>query len=196
MTKGDRCYVFMQLPGVLEVVACGRLRVEEQLGVLAGKFAYLPDYLARGDAVAIDPFELPLKKGTFTTTRLRGVFGAIRDASPDAWGRRVIEHSLRVSELSEIQYLLNSPEDRIGALSFSRDEHPPAPVQRFNKTLQLGRLLQLAEQILTGASPDELAQGSDLLSPGTSLWRDSRIFFPKSGQTVLAAAIFCAPSAS
>lgn len=169
MTKRDRCYVFIQLPGVLEIVPCGRLRADEQLGVVAGKFAYLPEYLERGDAVSIDPFELPLKKGTFTTTRLRGMFGAIRDASPDAWGRRVIEHALRVGELSEIQYLLNSPEDRIGALSFSRDDQPPAPVQRFNKTLQLAKLLQLAERILAGASRDEIEQSSDLLSPGTSL---------------------------
>lgn len=169
MTKGERCYVFLQLPGGLEVVPCGRFRAEEQLGVPVGKFTYLPEYLARADAVAIDPFELPLKKGTFTTTRLKGIFGALRDASPDAWGRRVIEHALRVSELSEVQYLLNSPEDRIGALSFSRDEHAPAPLQRFNQTLQLAQLVALAEQILEGASPEAIAQSADLLSPGTSL---------------------------
>lgn len=169
MTKDDRCYVFIQLPGSLEVVPCGRLRTEEQLGVPAARFAYLPDYLSRTDAVAVDPFELPLKRGTFTTTRLKGMFGALRDASPDAWGRRVIEHSLRVSELSELQYLLNSPEDRIGALSFSRDEQPPAPVQRFNRALQLATLIQLAEQIVAGVPPEELVQSADLLSPGTSL---------------------------
>lgn len=169
MTNSDRCYVFIQLPGVLEVVPCGRFRAEEQSGVVAGKFSYLAEYLARPEAVAIDPFELPLKKGTFTTTRLRGIFGALRDASPDAWGRRVIEHALRVSELSEVQYLLNSPEDRAGALAFSRHEQPPAPVQRFNKTLQLTSLLGLAEQILEGASPEVIAQSADLLSPGTSL---------------------------
>ncbi len=169
MTKGDRCFVFMQLPFGLEVVPCGRFRSEAQLGVEAGKFTYLPEYLARAGAVAIDPFELPLRKGTFTTTRLKGIFGALRDASPDAWGRRVIEHALRVSELSEVQYLLNSPEDRIGALSFSKNEHPPAPVQRFNQTLQLAQLVGLAEQIHEGASPESIAQSADLLSPGTSL---------------------------
>ena len=169
MTTADRCYVFVQLPGTLEVVPCGRFRAEEKLGVVAGKFSYLSEYLARSDAVAIDPFELPLKKGTFTTTRLNGIFGALRDASPDAWGRRVIEHVFRVNELSEVQYLLNSPEDRIGALSFSRDETSPAPVQRFNKTLQLAQLLSVAEKILDGVAPETIAQRTDLLSPGTSL---------------------------
>jgi cellulose biosynthesis protein BcsQ len=33
------------------------------------------------------------------------------------------------------------------------------------------------------------------LFPGTSPWPNSRIFFPRSGRIVLAAAIFCAPSA-
>src|SRR4051812_17793049 len=99
MTKPDRCHVFIHLPGELEAVRCGRLRIEEKLGVVAGKFAYLNEYLDRRDAVAIDPFELPLQKGTFTTTRLRGMFGGLRDASPDEWGRRVIEHMLQSGEL-------------------------------------------------------------------------------------------------
>ncbi len=165
----DRCYVFIQLPRATQVVPCGRLRVEEQQGLTEGRFAYLPEYLARTDAVAIDPFELPLQKGTFTSTRLRGLFGAIRDASPDAWGRRVIEHALKVTELSEVQYLLNSPEDRAGALSFSRDEVPPAPVQRFNRTLQLAELLHVAELILDGLPVETVQQAHDALSPGTSL---------------------------
>jgi serine/threonine-protein kinase HipA len=33
--------------------------------------------------VPLDPIELPLKEETFTTTRLKGVFGALRDAGPD-----------------------------------------------------------------------------------------------------------------
>lgn len=167
--RSDRCYVFIQLPGTVEVVPCGRFRAGETLGVVAGKFSYLPEYLSRSDAVAIDPFELPLRKGTFTTTRLRGIFGALRDASPDAWGRRVIEHALKVSELTEVQYLLNSPDDRAGALSFSRDETPPGPVQRFNKTLQLQQLMAVAEQILEGVAPETIAQSEGLLWPGTSL---------------------------
>lgn len=165
----DRCFVFIQLPQTLETVPCGRVRVDDERGVWNGRFAYLPEYLDRSDAVAIDPFELPLKKGTFNTTRLRGVFGAIRDAAPDAWGRRVIEHSLRSGELSEVQYLLNSPEDRAGALSFSRDETPPAPIQRFNRTIQLPELIAVAENIVAGIPMETIRQAHDALSPGTSL---------------------------
>lgn len=169
MTKADRCHVFIHLPGALDPVACGRLRVEEKLGVVAGKFTYLAEYLERAEAVALDPYELPLQKGTFTTTRLRGMFGALRDASPDAWGRRVIEHALRAGELSELEYLLHSPEDRVGAVSFSVTERPPVRAHPFNQRLQLEQLLQLADQVLEGVSPEVIAQSADLLSPGTSL---------------------------
>jgi serine/threonine-protein kinase HipA len=54
----------------------------------------------------------------YETTGLKGVFGALRDAGPDYWGRRVIERHVNKPELDEIDYLLNSPEDRAGALGF------------------------------------------------------------------------------
>jgi hypothetical protein len=38
--------------------------------------------------VPIDPIELKLEERTFETARLHGMFGALRDASPDYWGRR------------------------------------------------------------------------------------------------------------
>jgi serine/threonine-protein kinase HipA len=44
----------------------------------------------------------------------------LRDASPDAWGRRIIERHLNSTTLSEVDYLLHSPEDRVGALAFGR----------------------------------------------------------------------------
>jgi hypothetical protein len=33
----------------------------------------------------------PLRPGRFETVKLKGIFGALRDGSPDAWGRRIIE---------------------------------------------------------------------------------------------------------
>lgn len=42
----------------------------------------------------------------------------MRDAGPDAWGRRVIEHKLERSaaDLQEIDYLLHGPQDGAGYL--------------------------------------------------------------------------------
>lgn len=112
MPASDRVYVYLQLPGSLEVVTAGSFEQTERAGVPAGVFVYNPAYLDRDDAVPLDPFELPLRPGRFETVRLKGIFGALRDASPDAWGRRIIERHLNSAALSEVDYLLHSPEDR------------------------------------------------------------------------------------
>ena len=142
------CYVYIQLPGTTTVVTCGRY--EHQVlpnGNGIGRFAYGRSYLARKDAVPIDPYHLPLRRGTVETGRLGGVFGAIRDAAPDSWGQRVIERALGRTELSILDLLLHSPEDRIGALSFGNGPTPPAIVRPFNRVIQLPTLLEVARQV-------------------------------------------------
>jgi serine/threonine-protein kinase HipA len=98
------------------------------------------------------------------------MFGALRDASPDAWGRRVIEKMTGRADLDEMDFLLHGPDDRAGALSFGEEPAPPAPVQRFNRVLQL-RELRRAAQALEDAAPGEpvAEQVGHLLEPGTSL---------------------------
>lgn len=158
------CYVYIQLPQSLEVVTCGRF--EQQGGV--GRFVYGRSYLANPRAVELEKFELPLRPGTFETARLGGIFGALRDASPDAWGRRVIERQLGRGNLSEVGFLLNSPEDRAGALSFGESVTPPAPVHAFNKVLRLDLLLEAAARIEQDLPPFE-GQVSELVNPGSSM---------------------------
>ena len=63
-------------------------------------------------------------------------------------GRRIIEKHAGRTDLTEIDYLLHSPEDRAGALSFGRDKLPPAPVRKFNQIIQLEALLAAAEQFM------------------------------------------------
>lgn len=88
----SECFVYLMLPGRTRFVAAGRFVLEEdRRGVPIGRFVYGRRYLARPDAVPLDPIDLPLSERTYETTRLKGVFGAIRDASPDYWGLRVIE---------------------------------------------------------------------------------------------------------
>ena len=79
---------------------------------------YGRSYLARDDRVEFDQVELKLQEPVFRTTKLRGNFGALRDSSPDAWGRKLIETRLGDPSPSEIRYLLNSPDDQAGALGF------------------------------------------------------------------------------
>lgn len=169
MPTSDRAYVYLQLPGSLEVVTAGYFEQTEHTGVPVGVFVYNPTYLEGQDAVPLDPFELPLRPGRFETVKLKGIFGALRDASPDAWGRRIIERHLNRVTLSEVDYLLHSPEDRVGALAFGRGKTPPAPTTRFNQVIALEKLLKFAEAVEADDSITLPQQFTELIQPGTSL---------------------------
>jgi serine/threonine-protein kinase HipA len=173
MASSDRrAYVYLQLPQSLEVVTAGFYELDFPQGVPTGSFVYNPAYLERSDAVPLDPYELPLAPRRAKTVKLKGIFGPLRDASPDAWGRRIIEKHTGRSDLTEIDYLLHSPEDRAGALFFGRDKTPPAPVRKFNQIVQLDALLAAAERFMdeeaasTAGVPEQLFE---LLQPGTSM---------------------------
>lgn len=169
MPTSDRVYVYLQLPGSLEVVTAGYFEQTERTGVRVGVFVYNPAYRDREDAVPLDPFELPLRAGRFETVKLKGIFGPLRDASPDAWGRRIIERHLNSATLSEVDYLLHSPEDRVGALAFGRGKIPPAPTTRFNQVVALEKLLAFAEAVEADDSVALPTQFAELIQPGTSL---------------------------
>jgi serine/threonine-protein kinase HipA len=137
-----------------------------------GRFVYGGSYLSRKDAVEIDPVELKLAEGTYQTTRLNGLFGAIRDSSPDDWGRRVIEKHTGKVQLGELGYLLESPDDRAGALGFGVGRNPPAPKRDFNKTIHLEKLQKLADDLIReGANEPEQAtvQVQELVLLDTSI---------------------------
>ena len=119
----------------------------------------------------IDPVELKLSARTYETARLNGVFGALRDAGPDYWGRRVIEKHAGKAQLGELDYLLESPDDRAGALGFGSNNVPPAPQRKFNRTLDLEKLQALADALVKDEIPNDpdAPQVQDLLLLGTSM---------------------------
>lgn len=171
--SATECYVYITLPGETSFVTAARFALTtNRQGVSTGRLVYGLSYLERENAVPIDPVELELGNKTYSTTRLKGVFGALRDAAPDAWGRRIIEKRSGKGELSEMDYLLFSPDDRAGALGFGLNQEPPAPLCKFNQTMDLERLQELAdaiiadEDLLEGA---EAAQVQDLMLGGTSM---------------------------
>ncbi len=144
----------------------------DRRGNALGRFVYGRRYLAREDAVEVDPIELKLGSDVYETVRLGGIFGAIRDAGPDYWGRRVIEKHTGKTRLDELSYLLESPDDRSGALSFGLNIEPPAPKKKFNKTIDLEKLQSLAEALIRDdleGHDDDLAQVQDLMLIGTSM---------------------------
>jgi serine/threonine-protein kinase HipA len=171
--QATECFVYITLPGQTEAVTAGRFVLSKSRdGTPLGKFVYGKSYLARNDAVEIDPVELKFSDETYETARLSGVFSALRDAGPDYWGRRVIEKHAGKSILGEIDYLLESPDDRAGALSFGLGHEPPAPRRTFNKTLDLAKLQKIADDVVRGEIDEKDAdavQTQDLMLIGTSM---------------------------
>jgi serine/threonine-protein kinase HipA len=106
-------FVWAWLPGATEPVVAGRV-----VAVDGGRyvFAYGQSYLARPDAVPLYAPELPLREGPTEPRRRLSLAGCLRDASPDAWGRRVIlarrfghlNQDSDTAKLDELTYLLGS----------------------------------------------------------------------------------------
>lgn len=169
----SECYVYIVLPGETEFVTAGKFALSrDRFDVPVGRFVYGKSYLARENAVPIDPLEFSLSPKTFETRRLNGIFGALRDAGPDYWGRRVIEKHSGKSQLGELDYLLHSPDDRAGALGFGLNREPPAPRREFNQTINLEKLQTLADAVIKDEDmrPDqETGQVQELLLLGTSM---------------------------
>ena len=128
-TSARQAYVWVWLPGEVEPVVAGVVVATEQR--LGGEevllFSYGRSYLSRPDAISLWTPELPLIDGTIDPRQPvpngdpLPFASCLRDAAPDAWGRRVI--NLRRGfdaggRVDELTYLLSSGSNRIGALDF------------------------------------------------------------------------------
>lgn len=159
------CFVYITLPGRTEPVTAGRFALSvDRRGVPEGRFVYGRSYLERPNAVALDPVELKLAPRTYATASMGGVFGALRDASPDYWGRRMIQRHLGKARPSEMDYLLYSPDDRAGALGFGLNQTPPAPRRRFNRTLDLATVQAIADAIVADEDQPAAGGGGDAVA--------------------------------
>lgn len=147
-------FVWIWLPGAVEPVVAGRLYAEGNPATL--QFHYGKSYLERKDALPIYLPELPLKPGALPLLAGLSIPGCIRDAAPDAWGRRVILNrkfgvkgaDLDRMDLSELAFLLESGSNRIGALDFQAS--PIEYVPRAAQSASLEELLQSAERVEKG----------------------------------------------
>lgn len=128
MALTNETYVFIHLDG--EWLPCGFLTIREDGRRIVSTFQYGLKYLARDNAIPVDPVVLPLSRGTFTSSRNAPIFGAIRDVSPDGWGRHLLDRAAEPNSPSEFEYLTVLPvEDRVGALGFGENvASGPAPI--------------------------------------------------------------------
>ena len=162
------CFVHIVLPGQTGFTVAGRFRASRMPdGTPIGEFVYGRSYLERPDAVELDPLELTLGRGERRTAQLGGVFGALRDSAPDAWGRRLVERRLGRTDLEEFDYLTVGSADRAGALGFSGEPSPPA-AEIPGPAPTLERLAD--EAAILAENPRAAAPAArELLFPGTSL---------------------------
>ena len=123
----DRTYVYMHLPTAGQFVPAGILDISQEAGAVISEFRYGHRYLERDDAIPIDPLQLPLTAQTF---QIIGLFGAFQDASPDSWGRHLLDRAAEAYGIkpTEFDYLTVLDQDsRIGALAFGPDLQGPRP---------------------------------------------------------------------
>ncbi len=171
-TAPAEAYVWVFLSGATEPVVAGRVyRETADRGRLY--FHYGRSYLARPDAIPLYLPELPLQAGAIApVSSLMQMAGCVRDASPDAWGRRVLiarklgDASLHAgAELDELNYLLESGSNRTGALDFQASAIDYRPRQTDGASVT--ELMSAAEQVergipLTGELATALQHGTAL----------------------------------
>ena len=162
-------YVWVWLPGQAEPVVAGRL-APTSAGL---EFNYGHSYLARADAIALYLPELPLRRGVLPLPAGLSMPGCLRDAAPDAWGRRVILNRLSgygsrnadTDTLVELTYLLESGSDRIGALDFQASATHYRPREGGHASLEelLGAAARVEQGLpLTPALAQALQHGTSI----------------------------------
>ena len=148
----EEAYVWIWLPGATAPVIAGRIARDGERLI----FNYGQSYLDRNDRIPIYEPELPLRSGAIAPDAELSMAGCLRDAAPDAWGRRVILNrtfgrkgkDVDTAALDELTYLLESGSDRIGALDF---QHSPSEyVPRDARAATLEELLNAAEKVEQG----------------------------------------------
>lgn len=154
--KDTEAFVWIWLPEETRPIVAGKI-------VSDGKdieFNYGKSYLERRNdkraAISIYEPELPLQPGLLPVKKGLNFYGCLRDAAPDAWGRRVIINRklgqkgawTDTAMLDELTYLLESGSDRIGALDFQRSA--TEYVSRSASNVSLEELLQSAERVEKG----------------------------------------------
>jgi len=144
----QEAYVWVWLPGEVEPVVAGRLARDGKNLV----FNYGKSYLDRNNRLPVYTPELPLQSGVLPLMAGLAIPGCLRDASPDAWGRRVLMHKhaldKNAGELDELTCMLESGSNRIGALDFQQS--PTVYIPRLSEAVTLEQLQESTDKVTHG----------------------------------------------
>lgn len=97
---------------------------------MEASFRYEEAYLEHPHAFPLDPINLPLETRVWETDAPTVQLGAIFDAAPDAWGRRVVQASLPVGQGNVYREAFLRGADGIGAVLLTPLAHRPEPGER------------------------------------------------------------------
>ncbi len=169
--------VYVDLSG--ETFLVGLARINRARGNETMVFEYDRTWLESTNRFALEP-GLPLMRGGFSPGPGHSLFGSIGDSAPDTWGRRLMQLAERraaqkegrqVRTLMETDYLLGVTDfSRLGALRFKKkaeDRFLAISPGGVPALLDLGRLLQSSDRILSDEETDEDLQM--IFAPGSSL---------------------------
>lgn len=161
--RSERLFVWAFLTETAAPVVAGRLDIRETPAGPVGEFVYGQSYLARSDAIPLDPVSLPLNNSANPFTSLSGFPGVILDACPDRWGIKVIDRLEGKKSYPDGYLLMNDP-GRAGNLAFSLSANTP-PQELESREFPLAELLRAAVAVETDQAVDpELLRA---LHPGT-----------------------------
>jgi serine/threonine-protein kinase HipA len=160
VTSNRSIYIGLALDGNDPVIAAALIKLARKGVVESGAFAYGKQYLSSADAIALNPLHLPLSDKTMDLPEQRLRDGGtlpltIRDALPDKWGRLVLQSSYGKT-LDDIDVLLLSNADRVGAMVFSETprialeaiQENLTPLEDLSEaTLRLERQLEISPEM-------------------------------------------------
>jgi serine/threonine-protein kinase HipA len=144
-------------------VPAGLLSVNSDGRYTSSEFVYGDLYLERPDAVPVDPVQLPLpaagQSDVVQTPADFPVFNGIRDASPDKWGRYLLDKKYPGLGLDEFDYIAASGHDRVGALAFGESPHSGVGIWDTNKFVyretRYFDLAQIQRAVDSSEDPDD-----------------------------------------
>lgn len=123
-------YVHLQRPDNGDWLTVGRYtlnRAEKAGESTQGFFQYAPSYIDAGLKWIIDPVNMPrLETEPYLAVRYGGLSDVLRDISPDAWGKLLLQRAFNLpAGAHEYEFLIRaSNADRWGALTVTASRNP------------------------------------------------------------------------
>lgn len=119
-TVERKLHVFIDMGDDSELRLVGELVLDEDApGGFAARFQYAQSWVLSPDGFPLDPLNMPLGLDPIETTSKYIKLGALFDAAPDLWGRRVLQAETGQAFTPEGEILLKGRGNGVGCLFFA-----------------------------------------------------------------------------